>query len=202
MTPQNHLIMLFQEAFPESNTDFCSAINCTSVSYWVELRALKIYSRSMSGKPCVAGKVDISFRITSQLPSHKAKQESLHLQGSPQSQLCVINMLKHMADRSNAWRFEILNSLCKTWASFKFLRRGDRVGTALRACGAGGLVNSSLHCAGQREIPTQAQLEPQCARAQSSHSDWEPFSPLHICRQRSQSLPQLNKQFKNFLLGP
>lgn len=155
----------------------------------------------MSGKPCVAGKEDISFRITSQLPSHKAKQESLHLQGNPQSQLCVINLLKHMADRSNAWRFEILNSLCKTRASFKFLMRGDRVGTAPRACGAGGLVNSSLHCAGQGEtaVPTQAQLEPQCARAQSSHSSWQPFIPPHICRQ---SLPQLNKQFKKYLLGP
>lgn len=120
----------------------------------------------------MAGKGDISSRITSQLPSHKAKQESLHLQGNPQSQLCVINMLKHMADRSNAWRFEILNSLCKTRGSFKFLMRGDRVGTVPRVCGAGGLVNSSLHCAGQGEspVPTQAQLEPQRARAQSSHS--------------------------------
>lgn len=152
----------------------------------------------------MAGKGDISSRITSQLPSHKAKQESLHLQGNPQSQLCVINMLKHMADRSNAWRFEILNSLSKTRGSFKFLMRGDRVGTAPRVCGAGGLVNSSLHCAGQGEspVPTQAQLEPQCARAQSSHSPREPFIPPHICRQRSQSLPQLNKQFKNYLLGP
>lgn len=92
----------------------------------------------------MVGKGDISSRITSQLPSHKAKQESLHLQGNPQSQLCVINMLKHMADRSNAWRFEILNSLCKTRGRFKFLMRGDRVGTAPRVCGASGLVNSSL----------------------------------------------------------
>lgn len=64
-----------------------------------------------------------------------------------------------------------------------------------------GLVNSSLHCAGQGEVP-EPTLEPQCARAQSSHSPWEPFIPPHICRQRSQSLPQLNKQFKNYLLGP
>lgn len=82
----------------------------------------------------MAGKGHISSRITS--PSHKAKQESLHLQGKPQSQLCVINMLRHMADRSNAWRFEILNSLCKARASFEFLMREDRVGTAPRACGA------------------------------------------------------------------
>lgn len=33
VTPQNHLIMLFQKVFPESNIDFCSTINCTSVSY-------------------------------------------------------------------------------------------------------------------------------------------------------------------------
>lgn len=38
-------------------------------------------------------------------------------------------MLKHMVDRSNAWRFEILNSLYKTRGSFKFLMRSDRVGT-------------------------------------------------------------------------
>lgn len=38
-------------------------------------------------------------------------------------------MLKHMVDRSNAWRFEILNSLYKTRGSFKFLMRRDRVGT-------------------------------------------------------------------------
>lgn len=38
-------------------------------------------------------------------------------------------MLKHMVDRSNAWRFEILNSLYKTQGSFEFLMRSDRVGT-------------------------------------------------------------------------
>lgn len=62
-----------------------------------------------------------------------------------------------------------------------------------------GLVNSSLHCAAQGEIPV---LEPQCARAQSSHSPWELFIPPHICRQKSQSFPQLNKQFKIYSLGP
>lgn len=91
--------------------------------------ALKIYSSSMSRKHYIAGKGEVASRITSQLPSHKAKQESLHLQGNPQSQLCVINMLKHMADRSNAWRFEILNSLYKTRGSFKFLMRSDGLGT-------------------------------------------------------------------------
>lgn len=115
----------------------------------------------------MAGKGDISSTITSQLPSHKAKQESLHLQGNPQSQLCVINMLKHMADRSNAWRFEILNSLCKTQASFKFLMRGDRVGTAPRAWGAGALVNSSLHWAGPGRF--------QCPHKHS----WSPSVPGH-----------------------
>lgn len=54
----------------------------------------------MSRKLCAAGKGDVASRVTSQLPSHKAKEESLHLQGNPQSQLCVINLLKHMVDRS------------------------------------------------------------------------------------------------------
>jgi len=81
------------------------------------------------GEHYVAGKGEVASRIASHLPSHKAKQESLHLQGNPQRQLGVINMLRHMADRSNAWRFEILNSLCKTQGRFKFLMRRDRAGT-------------------------------------------------------------------------
>lgn len=93
------------------------------------METLKIYSSSTSVQCCVAGKGEIASRTASQLPSHRAKQESLHLQGNPQSQLCVINMLKHMVDRSNAWRFEILNSLYKTRGSFKFLMRRDKVGT-------------------------------------------------------------------------
>lgn len=155
----------------------------------------------MSGKPCVAGKEDISFRITSQLPSHKAKQESLHLQGNPQSQLCVINLLKHMADRSNAWRFEILNSLCKTRASFKFLMRGDRVGTAPRACGAGGLVNSSLHCAGQGEtaVPTQAQLEPSVPGHRAAI---HPGSPLFLLTSAGRAFHSLTSNSKSTYLAP
>lgn len=172
MTPQNHLIKFFQEVFPESDTDFCPAI---------KLHLSELLSRAKSTKDLQQEHVREALCgwqrrhfLQDHIPAPKpqGKQESLHLQDNPQSQLCVINMLKHMADRSNAWRFEILNSLCKTQGSFKFLMRGDRVGTAPRACGAGGLVNSSLHCAGQGEIPvpTQTQLEPQCARAQSSHS--------------------------------
>lgn len=63
-------------------------------------------------------------------PNHQPKQESLHLQGNPQRQPCVINMLKHMADRSNAWRFEILNSSHKTGGSFKFLLGQNGAGTS------------------------------------------------------------------------
>lgn len=152
----------------------------------------------------MAGKGDISFRITSQLPSHKAKQESLHLQGNPQSQLCVINLLKHMADRSNAWRFEILNSLCKTQASFKFLTRGARVGTAPRACGAGGLVNSSLRCAGQGEIPvpTQAQLDPSVPGHRAAIHPGSPLFLLTSAGRGARAFHSLTSNSKITYLAP
>lgn len=64
------------------------------------------------------------------------------------------------------------------------------------------MVNSSLDGSAKKrpQRPTTrraAASKPDVA--QSSHSAKDPFIPSHICRQRSQSPRQLNKQFSSYL---
>lgn len=63
------------------------------------------------------------------------------------------------------------------------------------------MVNSSLGSAkksSQRPTTGRAAVSKPDV-AQSSHSPKDPFIPSHICRQRSQSPRQLNKQFSYYL---
>ncbi|KFV56750.1 hypothetical protein N341_09399, partial [Tyto alba] len=96
-------------------------------------------------------------------------------------------MLKHMVDRSNAWRFEILNSSYKTRGSFKFLMRSDRVGTVLESIAEqAALLTLPLTVSDKKRFQhpnNHRAVESPSDTAQSSYSSKDPFIPSHICRQ-------------------
>lgn len=102
-------------------------------------------------------------------------------------------MLKHMVGRSNAWRFEILNSSHKTWGSFKFLLRKNRAGTSPEHRRAhSSFLNSSFHHVSPAEVPVPNRPQAVRHKAAIHHR-----SPLHICMQ-SHSLPRLNKESMHY----